>query len=200
MNLWIGVSVAVAVMAAVWFASIYNRLVSLNNHCDNCVAQIQVQLKRRSDLIPGLVECVRGYMNHERETLERVLAARAQAVQSLRQALQQPVDTQARETWLHAESNLGLALSGMWVAMENYPDLKASQSVADLTEQLISTENRIAFARQAYNDWVTAFNSYRQTFPQCAVAGVSGFTQDRPLLEFDSAERLAVAPSVSAVS
>jgi LemA protein len=103
---------------------------------------------------------------------------------------------EAVENWLGAEGILGRALGSLWVAMENYPELKASQSVGDLTEQLTSTENRIAFARQAYNDWVTAFNSYRQTFPQCALAGLFGFTQNRKLLEFADAENLAAAPSV----
>jgi LemA protein len=196
MNPWIAMSVTVAVIAAVVLASIYNRLVGLNNHCQNSFAQIEVQLKRRSDLIPNLVECVRGYMSHERETLERVIAARNQAAEGLRQVAQQPENRNAVENWLGAEGNLGRALRGLWMAMENYPELKASRSAADLTEQLTSTENRIAFARQAHNDWVTAFNSYRQTFPQCSLAGPFGFTQNRKLLEFADAEKLTPAPSV----
>ncbi|HEV3138326.1 MAG TPA: LemA family protein [Pirellulales bacterium] len=176
-------------------ASVYNRLVSLKNHCENSFAQIQVQLQRRSDLIPNLVECVKGYMTHERETLERVIKARSEAL-GLRQAATQPEDSGAVETWLGAEGTLGRALGGLWVAMENYPELKANRSVADLTEQLTTTENRIAFARQAHNDWVTEFNSYRQTFPQCSLAGLFGFTQNRTLLQFADAETFHTAPSV----
>ena len=177
------------------FASIYNRLVTLKNHCENSFAQIQVQLSRRSDLIPNLVECVKGYMTHERETLERVIAARTQAL-DLRQAATQSEDAIAVDTWLGAERTLGRALVGLWLAMENYPELQASRSVADLTEQLTTTENRIAFARQAHNDWVTEFNSYRQSFPQCSLAGLFGFTQNRRLLEFANVEKLGTAPGV----
>jgi LemA protein len=196
MNLWIAVAVAVALLTAFGLVNLYNRLVTLNTQCDNGFAQIEVQLKRRADLIPNLVECVRGYMNHERESLERVLAARNEAAKVRRQAVEQSDNPDTVATWLGAEADLGQALGKVWVALENYPELKASRSVADLTEQLTSTENRIAFARQAYNDWVTAFNSYRQTFPQCSLACFFGFTQDRKLLEFADAEQLTTAPSV----
>jgi LemA protein len=194
MNPWIAVSVALAVGLVIVLGSVYNRLVSLKNLCENSFAQIQVQLQRRSDLIPNLVECVKGYMTHERETLERVIAARNDAL-GLRQAATKPEDSGAVETWLGAEGTLGRALGGLWVAMENYPELKANRSVADLTEQLTTTENRIAFARQAHNDWVTEFNSYRQTFPQCSLAGLFGFPQNRRLLEFANAETFNTAPS-----
>jgi LemA protein len=194
MNPWIALSVAGAVGLLIVLASVYNRLVSLKNHCENSFAQIQVQLQRRSDLIPNLVECVKGYMTHERETLERVIVARNEAI-GLRQAAAQPQNSSAIETWLGAEGTLARALGGLWVAMENYPELKANRSVADLTEQLTTTENRIAFARQAHNDWVTEFNSYRQTFPQCSLAGLFGFTQNRRLLEFANAETFNTAPS-----
>ena len=194
MNPWIAVSVSAVVGFLMVLATIYNRLVGLKNHCENSFAQIQVQLQRRSDLIPNLVECVKGYMTHERETLERVIAARNEAL-GLRQAATKPEDCGAVETWLGAEGTLGRALGGLWVAMENYPELKANRSVADLTEQLTTTENRIAFARQAHNDWVTEFNSYRQTFPQCSLAGLFGFTQNRRLLEFANAETFNASPS-----
>jgi LemA protein len=196
MNPWIALSVAGAVGLLIALASTYNRLVSLKNHCENSFAQIQVQLQRRSDLIPNLVECVKGYMTHERETLERVITARNQAL-GLRHAATKPEDSKAVETWLGAEGTLGRELGGLWMAMENYPELKANRSVADLTEQLTTTENRIAFARQAHNDWVTEFNSYRQTFPQCSLAGLFGFTQNRRLLEFANAETFNTAPSVA---
>jgi LemA protein len=195
MNPWIAVSVAGAVGLLILLASIYNRLVNLKNHCENSFAQIQVQLQRRSDLIPNLVECVKGYMTHERETLERVITARNEAL-GLRQAATKPEDPTAVQTWLGAEGTLGRALGGLWVAMENYPELKANRSVADLTEQLTTTENRVAYARQAHNDWVTEFNSYRQTFPQCSLAGLFGFTQNRRLLEFANAETFNTAPNV----
>jgi LemA protein len=194
--MWIGVLVALAVFAAFMSVRTHNRLVSLKNHCENSFSQIEVQLKRRSDLIPNLVECVRGYMSHEREVLKRVIAARNQAVAGLRLAVQQSENSESIEKWLGAERTLGHALGGLWVTMEKYPELKANQSVADLTEQLTSTENRIAFARQAYNDWVTAFNSYRQAFPQCSLAALFGFTQNRMLLEFANAEKLSTATSV----
>jgi LemA protein len=185
MNLWIVASVALApgLLMAVVLSSIYNRLVSLKSQCENSFAQIEVQLKRRYDLIPNLVECVRGYLTHERETLEQVIAARNDAAAGLRQAARQPENSDAMHNWLGAEGKLGRALSGLSVVIESYPELKANQSVADLIEQLTSTENRIAFARQAHNDWATGFNSYRQAFPQCSIAGLFGFTENRKLLE-----------------
>ena len=196
MNPWIAVSVAVAVLIGILLVNTYNRLVNLNNHCDNGFSQIEVQLKRRSDLIPNLVECVRGFMSHERETLERVLAARIEAARVRLQVVEQPGNSAAVKNWLGAEESVGRALGRVWLAMESYPELKANQSVADLTEQLTSTEHRIAFARQSYNDWVTGFNSYRQSFPQCSLAGLFGFTQNRKLLEFENSEKLAACPSV----
>jgi LemA protein len=197
MNLWIAGSVAVVVFAALALVRTYNRLVRLRNDCDNSFAQIDVQLKRRLDLIPNLVECVRGYMSHERETLERVLAARRAAARERQLALQQPGAGAAWETWLGAERDLGQALGTLWVALESYPDLKASRSVAELTEQLTSTENRIAFARQAYNDWVLSFNSYRQTLPQCVFAQLFGFNDNRKFLQLGSAAELSAAPAVA---
>jgi LemA protein len=190
MNPWIAAPffATVGVFFAVVLASIYNRLVSLKSHCENSFAQIEVQLRRRYDLIPNLVECVRHYLTHERETLEQVISARDEAVAGLRQAAQQLENSNAMENWVGAEGKLSRALSGLTLAMENYPHLKGNRSVADLMEQLTSTGNRIAFARQAHNDWVTGFNSYRQAFPQCSFAGLFGFSQNRKWLEFADAE------------
>src|SRR4051794_21874619 len=168
MDPWLMISIIAAtgvVVAAIALIAIYNRLVVLYGHCDNAFAQIEVQLKRRYDLIPNLVECVRSSMAHERETLERVIAARNVAAQGLQHATETPGDTDALNRWMGAEGLLTGALSRMSVVMESYPELKANASVADLTEQLLTTENRIAYARQAYNDWVTGFNFDRQTFP-----------------------------------
>src|SRR5687767_9469963 len=191
---------AVPLLAAgVWLVGIYNELVSLRATCENGFSQIEVQLKRRYDLIPNLVASVKGYLTHERETLERVVAARNQAAAGLKQAAQQPEDAAAMKSWIGAEGTLAGALGKLTLVIENYPELKANAAVADLTEQLTSTENRIAYARQAYNDWVTGFNTYRQSFPICVFANTFGFTQNRNLIEFADAEKLIEAPAVALV-
>ena len=163
---------------ALWFVSIYNSLVHLRNYVDNAWAQIDVQLKRRHDLIPNLIETVKGYMGHERGTLEAITKARADAMTA-----KGPV--QAGQ----AEAALSGALRGLMVNVERYPDLKASQNFLALQEELSSTENKISFARQAYNDSVTRYNSKIQTIPSNFVAGPAGFTK-RELFELtDAAER-----------
>jgi LemA protein len=187
---------APCVVIGLLLAGIYNRLVSLRAACENGFSQIEVQLKRRYDLIPNLVASVKGYLTHERETLERVVAARNQAAAGLRQAAQQPGDPTAMQSWIGAEGSLAGALGKLTLVMESYPELKGIASVAELTEQLTSTENRIAYARQAYNDWVTGFNTYRQSFPTCVFAGTFGFTQNRNLIEFAEAEKLVESPNV----
>ena len=192
----ISIGAGVAVATAVFAAAIYNHLVDLKTNCENAFAQIEVQLKRRYDLIPNLVECVKQFMVHERETLERVMAARNQAAAGLAQATQRPEDADAMRKWLGAEGTLAGAMGRLTVAIENYPDLKANASVADLTEQLTSTENRIAFARQAYNDWAAGFNNYRQSFPNCLFARPLGFRQNRSFVEFADREKLLDAPRV----
>jgi LemA protein len=199
MESWWAISIfaaATLVTAIAAAAAIYNRLVLLNGHCDNAFAQIDVQLKRRYDLVPNLVECVRSYMAHERDTLERVIAARNVAATGLQNAARQPGDPDSLKHWMGAEGALTGALSRLSVVMESYPELKANASVADLTEQLTSTENRIAYARQSYNDWVTGFNFQRQTFPICLFANLLGFSGNRRFLEFAEAEKLTVAPRV----
>jgi LemA protein len=195
----IGIVATFGLLAAVLLAGTYNSFVRLKNQCNNAFAQIEVQLKRRYDLIPNLVECVKGYMTHERECLVQVMAARNQAAASLREAAEQPQDPAALQRWLGAEGALAGALGKLSVVMENYPDLKANAAVADLTEQLTSTENRIAYARQSYNDWATGFNEYRETFPVCLVAGMLGFGHNRRLIEFADREQIASPPTVALV-
>src|SRR5438445_684533 len=198
MNLWIAISMiaGMAVVAAIFAAAVYNQLVALGTNCENAFAQIELQLKRRYDLIPNLVECVKSYMAHEKNTLESVISARNQAAAGLKQAAQQPHNSEAVQAWVGAESALNGALGRLTAVIEAYPNLKADTSVAGLTEELTSTENRIAFARQAYNDWVTGFNSNRLAFPNCLFAGVFGFDRNRKHLEFADAQKLADAPRV----
>lgn len=189
----IGVILLVIVGYAV---GIFNRLVTLKNRVDNSFSQIEVQLKRRHDLIPNLVETVKGYMSHERETLEAVIQARNQAVGGLQQASASPSDPGAMESLVVAERGLGGALGRLFALAEAYPDLKANQNMMQLTEELTSTENRIGFSRQAYNDSVTEYNTYRQTFPPVVFANMFGHSQDRQLLQFDS-EKISQVPTVS---
>jgi LemA protein len=176
--------------------AIYNRLVTLKNRFQNAFAQIEVQLKRRHDLIPNLVETVKGYMGHERETLEAVIQARAAAVSGLDAAAKDPTSGAAMQQLAGAEGALTGALGRLMVVAEQYPDLKATQNMQQLTEELTSTENKVAFARQAYNDSATAYNTYKQTFPPVLFAGIFGHRSDAALLDFDDAE-IGEAPKVS---
>ncbi len=175
---------------------IYNRLVTYRNRYKNAFAQIEVQLKRRHDLIPNLVETVKGYMSHERGTLEAVVAARNQAVGGLQQAAQDPGNAEAIRKLGAAEGALSSTLGRLFALSENYPDLKASQNMLQLGEELRSTENKVAFARQAFNDSVTQYNIYRQTFPPVVFAGMFGHGQDAALLEFEG-EPIQQVPKVS---
>jgi LemA protein len=175
---------------------IYNQLVALKNRFENAFSQIEVQLKRRYDLIPNLVETVKGYMAHERQTLEAVIQARNQAVSGLSRAAANPGDPTAMHALAGAENMLSGALGRLFALAEAYPDLKANQNMAQLTEEITSTENKVAFARQAYNDTVMQYNTYRQSFPQVVFAGVLGHGQDAELLDFDDAQ-IAEAPKVS---
>ena len=181
-------------------AQTYNRLVVLKNRCDNAFAQIEVQLKRRYDLIPNLVECVKGYISHERETLEAVIAARNQAAAGLAQAAKNPSNAQALQAFAGSEGILAGAMGRLNFVMEDYPELKANESVAQLTEELTHTENRVSFARQAYNDLVTAFNTYRQSFPTILFAATFGYAQDRSMLEMEDSAQIQQAPTVSLAS
>ncbi|BBO36134.1 LemA family protein [Lacipirellula parvula] len=196
---WIAlIVVAVIVIVTLMYGvGIYNHLVTLRNRLENSFAQIEVQLKRRYDLIPNLVETVKGYMKHERETLEAVISARNAAVGGLQAASANPGDPAAMKQLAAAESNLGGTLGRLFALSEAYPDLKANQNMAQLTEELTSTENKVAFARQAYNDSVMQFNTYRQSFPPVFFAGMFGFGQDAELLEFADSKQIAEAPKVS---
>jgi len=171
------VVILVAVLlVAVVVIGIYNGLVSLRNRYQNAYAQIDVQLKRRYDLIPNLVETAKGYMKHERETLEAVIAARNTAFSANQKAAQNPGDPQSMTALSGAEAGLTGALSRLMVVAEAYPDLKANQNMMQLSEELTSTENKVAFARQAYNDAVMTYNTKRETFPDNIVANTFNFT------------------------
>ncbi len=191
--------VALVIVAALFFTivSIYNQLVSLRNRYQNAFAQIEVQLKRRYDLIPNLVETAKGYIKHERETLEAVIAARNSASAGLAAAAADPGNAAVMQELVGQEGALAGALNRFNVVMEAYPDLKASQNMMQLSEELTTTENKVAFSRQAFNDQVMAYNSYRQSFPPVAVAGFFGHSSDASLLEFEDSEAIQEAPKVS---
>ena len=180
--------VAVIVVAAI---GIYNSLVMLRNRFKNAFAQIDVQLKRRYDLIPNLVEAVKGYMAHERETLEAVVKARGVAMGAASAASANPADPAAISALSGAESALKGAMARLMVVVERYPDLKANQNMMALQEELTSTENKVSFARQAYNDAVMVYNTKRETFPSNLFAGVFGFTEAKLFEILDAAEREA---------
>jgi LemA protein len=183
------------VALGLFIASIYNKLVTLRNRFKNAFAQIDVQLKRRYDLIPNLVETAKGYMAHESETLEAVIKARNQAVSANEQAAANPGNAGAMQGLLGAESMLGGAMGKLMLTVERYPDLKANESMSQLMEELTSTENKVSFARQAYNDAVTSFNTARETFPNVLIAGPLGF-EAAVLFEVKDAE-VKEAPKVS---
>ncbi|WP_438481473.1 LemA family protein [Oleiharenicola lentus] len=186
---------AVAVVFAMWAIGGYNALVSLRNRFKNAFAQIDVQLKRRYDLIPNLVEVAKGYMKHERGTLEAVIKARNIAYTASQNAAANPADAGAVKNLLAAETGLAGAMSRLMVVSEQYPDLKANQNMMQLTEEITSTENKISFARQAYNDSVMTYNTKRETFPTNLLAGMFNFSEAQLFQIEDAAER--TAPKVS---
>ena len=177
--------------------SIFNQLVALRNRFKNAFAQIEVQLKRRYDLIPNLIETAKGYMKHESETLEAVIAARNAAANGLAAAAADPSNADAMKSLIGAEGALGGAMGKLSVVMEAYPDLKANQNMMQLSEELISTENKVGFARQAFNDQVMAYNTYKQSFPQVIFAASFGHAADATLLEFEDSAEIQAAPKVS---
>ena len=196
MGKWIAIGVlAVVVVLVVLIVGVYNKLVILKNRFKNAFAQIDVQLKRRYDLIPNLVETSKGYLAHERETLEAVITARNQASAAGQKAAANPGNPAAMQNLLGAESMLTGALSRLLVTVEQYPNLKANETMMRLMEELSSTENRISFARQAYNDAVMGYNTARETFPSVLFAGAFGFTE-AALFEV-KAESEREAPKVS---
>lgn len=186
----------VIVVLVLWTVSIYNRLVTYKNRYLNAFSQIEVQLKRRHDLIPSLVETAKGYMNHERETLEAVIEARNQAATQLQQAASNPADGSSIQALSGAERALSGSMGRLFAVMEAYPDLKANQSMLQLSEELTSTENRVAFSRQAFNDGVTTYNTYKQTFPPVIFAAAFGHAADASFLDFQS-EAIEKVPQVN---
>lgn len=182
------------VLLFLWMVSVYNGLVVSRNQFKNAFAQIDVQLKRRYDLIPNLVEAVKGYMAHESGTLEAVIKARNVAYTASQAAAANPADPAAVKELGRAESQLGGALGRLLAVSEAYPDLKANTNMMMLQEELASTENKVGFARQAFNDAATAYNNKRAVFPSVVVAGLCGFSEAQ-LLEIDAASR--EAPKVS---
>jgi len=195
MNVALIILLILVAIAALWVAGIYNSLVALRNRFKNAFAQIDVQLKRRYDLIPNLVETAKGYLAHEHGTLEDVIKARNIAYTASQSAAANPADATAVKSLLSAESGLTGALSRLMVVSEQYPNLKADQTMMQLTEEITSTENKISFARQAYNDFVMTYNNTRQTFPNVVFAGMLGFT-DAQLFQIDDATERN-APKVS---
>ena len=187
--------VGFAVVLLVYFFSIYNRLVRLRNRFKNAFAQIEVQLQRRYDLIPNLVETAKGYLKHERETLEAVIQARNQALAAMKQMEASPGDAVATQGLAGAEGVLMGALGRLFAIVEAYPDLKANENMMQLSEELTSTENKVAFARQAFNDAVMQYNNHRESFPDMIVANSFGF-RGAALLELESPEARQ-APKVS---
>jgi len=167
--------VGIVVLVALFVIGIYNGLVTLRNRYKNAFSQIDVQLKRRYDLIPNLVETAKGYMKHERETLEGVIAARNAAASAGTKAAANPGDPAAMQALASAEGGLSGTLGRLFALAEAYPDLKANQNMMQLTEELTSTENKISFARQAYNDSVMAYNNQREVFPNSVIAGMFNF-------------------------
>ncbi|MCO4758740.1 MAG: LemA family protein [Oceanospirillaceae bacterium] len=191
------VGLAVVVALVLFVVSIYNRLVTLKNRYQNAFSQIEVQLKRRYDLIPNLVETAKAYMAHEKDTLTAVIEARNEAAAMLKGAAADPTQGAAIQNLAGAEGALQGALSRLNLVMEDYPDLKANENMMQLTEELSSTENRVAFSRQAFNDAVTAYNTYRQTFPPVLFASTFGHPGDASLLEFEDSVAIQAAPKVS---
>jgi len=188
--------VVLLILLGLYVGAIYNKLVRFKNRYLNGFAQIEVQLKRRYDLIPNLVETAKGYLKHERETLQRVTEARNTALAGLKAAAAAPGGAAMAEL-ARAEGQLGAAMGQLSIVMEQYPDLKANQNMMQLTEEITATENKVAFSRQAFNDQVMTFNSYRQSFPQILLAPAFGHPEDAKLLEFEDSAAIQAAPKVS---
>lgn len=188
------VLLVIGLLFALWLMGVYNGLVVAKKRFENAFAQIDVQLKRRYELIPNLVEAVKGYMSHEKETLDAVIKARNSAMMAEQKVASRPSDPTAMKELNQAEAQLGGVLGRLFALSEAYPDLKASQNMLALQEELTSTENKVTFARQAFNDAATAYNIRREVFPAVMVANMFGF-KEAPLLETAEVER--APPKVS---
>jgi len=197
MDVGLIVVLVLVVVVALYAVAIYNRLVALKNRFLNAFAQVEVQLKRRYDLIPNLVETAKGYLTHERETLNAVVEARNAAARGLERAHADPGNAEAMQALGRAEGGLAGALGRFNVVVEAYPDLKADQNMRQLSEELTSTENRVAFSRQAFNDAVMEYNTYKQSFPQNLLAGAFGHREDAALMQFEDREQIQAAPKVA---
>ena len=191
----VAIMAVIAILLALFAIGIYNKLVALRNRYKNAFAQIDVQLKRRYDLIPNLVEVAKGYMKHEKETLEAVIQARNQAASAGEKAAANPGDPTAMKSLGQAEGTLTGALGRLFALTEAYPDLKANENMMSLQEELTSTENKVSFARQAYNDAVTRYNTSREVFPAVVFAGALGF-QEANLFEIEEPQERE-APKVA---
>ena len=195
MSTTVWMAIGVAVVVVFWAAAVHNRLRQLRNRVDNAFAQIDVQLKRRHDLIPNLVEVARGYMAHESSTLEAVARARGQAAQAAAHARRHPGQAAAMASLAGAEAALGSSLGQLIVLTESYPDLKADAQMQSLSEEITSTESRLGFARQAYNDEILAYNDQASQFPDLLIARLIGFAHLDMLQATESAQERA-APQV----
>ncbi len=197
MDITIIIVLVVIALIIFYVIGVYNKLVALNNRFKNAFAQIEVQLKRRYDLIPNLIKTAKGYIKHERETLEAVVQARNAAANMLSNAAADPGNASAIKDLIGADGKLAGALMNFNMVMEAYPDLKANQNMMQLSEELTSTENKISFARQAFNDQVMDYNIFKQSFPPVFFAPMFGHARDASLLEFEDSETIQAAPKVS---